>query len=93
MHRVDGDVLPFWERCGLEDYVRGLENADGEGGDGVVGIHAAAVGGVDCDAGVAVGDVGYDGVEKEARVVVGEELGRLAVQEGVVSSLVNGELV
>lgn len=53
----DGDAFPVGEGGG-EGYGVGLENADGEGVDGVVGFDAGGVCVVDCYAGVGPGYVG-----------------------------------
>ena len=57
----DGDALPVGKGRGECD-VSGLEDADGEGGDGVVGFDAASVSVGDGDGGIVPGDVGDDGV-------------------------------
>lgn len=87
----DGGALPVREGRAECDG-GGLEDTDGEGGDGVVGHDAGAVGVGNCDGIIAPGDVGDDGVEEEAGVVLFEKLGGLAVEEGVEASLVDGHL-
>lgn len=42
LERGDGDLLPAGQRR-MEGHEVGLENADGEGADGIIGLNAAAV--------------------------------------------------
>lgn len=88
----DGGALPVREGRGEGDG-GGLEDADGEGGDGVVGDDAGTVGVGHGDGPIAPGNVGDNGVEEEAGVVLFEELGGLAVEEGVEAALVDSHLV
>jgi len=92
LHGVDSDILPVWERW-FEGHCIGLENSNGKRGDCIVGLHATSIAVGDCDSGVIVGDVGDNCVEKQAGIIISQEFGGLAVEEGVVSSLVDGKLV
>ena len=89
---LDGLGLPGGEGWGEGD-IAGLQDTNGEGRDGVVGLDAGAVGGVDRDVLVGVGDVSHRRGEEEAWVVGLEELRGLAVEEGVVASVVKYEVV
>ena len=89
---LDRFGLPGGEGWGKGD-VAGLEDADGEGGNGVFGFDAGVIGGVYGNAGVAVGDIGHGRGEEEARVVGLEEFRGFAVEEGVVASFVEDEVV
>jgi len=86
----DGGLLPVRER-GREGYGVVLEDAEGDGGDGVVGFDAGAVGGGDMHARVGVGNVCYDGVEEEAGVGGFEEFGGLVLEPGVEAALVGAD--
>lgn len=86
----DGGLLPVGEG-GREGYGVVLEDAEGDGGDGVIGFYAGAVGGGDLDAGLGVAYVCYDGVEEEAGVVGFEEFGGLVLEPGVEAALVGAD--
>ena len=73
--------------------LRVLQDAEGEGADGVLRFEARVVCGVGGDGVVGVADVGDDGVQMEVGVVGGEEGGCLADDEGVEAALVEDVVV
>ena len=93
----DGGLFPARERRreghGGEAREGVLQDAEGEGADGVRGADAGVVRGVDGDVGGGGGDVGDDGVEEEARVVGLEEGAGFAAEEGVEAALVEDVVV
>lgn len=92
LERLNSDLLPVWE-FGRKGNVPRLEDTHGKRGDRVLRLDAARVRVGNGDAMVRPGDVGDDCGQEQARIVLGEELGSLAMDKGVIPTLVNHEIV